>query len=98
MTVTAVGCSQPKVVLGQGDRAYTAQSYKQALTEWTRRGEMYKDFLSRVFAYGTYRDWSFRQAQVTYRARTERLPALDVARLREQERREAQNGHHLLWC
>ncbi len=93
VVLTTMACSQPKVVLGEGDRVFAANQYTQVQARWSRRGEMYKDFLSRMFAYGTYKSWVFRQAQVVYRAETERLPAIDVARLREQERREAVRGH-----
>ncbi len=93
VALLATACTIPPVRLSDADRAVTADAYADEVANWTRRAEMYKDFLSRIFVYATYRGWSFRQAQVAYRAETERLPDADTARLRATERAEAADGH-----
>lgn len=86
-------CTPPPVKLEHPERQFNAKEYDDQLRTWTRRGERYSGFLSRIFAYSTYKSWTFRQAQVVYRQQTERLPQPDVAALIERERREATETH-----
>jgi hypothetical protein len=91
--VTTSGCAIAPVRLSDADRAVEADEYDDQVVHWTRRAEQYEDFLSRIFVYATFRGWSFRQAQIAHRAETERLPDVDVARLRARELAESTAGH-----
>ena len=90
------GCAKPSVPLWGPPQA--AADYGDQIDVWTRRGETYKDFESRLFAYATYRAWPFRQAQIAHRERTERLPKLDVKALVAREKEAHQGAHQFFFA
>ena len=91
--ILATGCAVPKVQLDLSPRDHKADDYEKVTTRWTRRAEAYEYFESRIFAYGTFKSWDFRQAQIARRSTSERLPSADVKRLVAAERTAVESGH-----
>jgi len=89
----ALSCATPRVVLTEQTRAFTPDDYAAQLSQWTREGEQYRDLESRLFLKGTFLSWSFRQAQVVYREKNERLPRNDVIELMAHERAASRDSH-----
>jgi hypothetical protein len=71
----------------------TAASYKDVVTRWTRKKEHYEDAESRFFVTATYRSWELREAMLARTARDYSMSALDIEKLREQERKEFETSH-----
>ncbi len=75
MALAALGCSPPKVQLGEGPREYVATDYDAVLRHWTREGQLLLfDRLDNVLtATATYESWDFRWAYVVRYAEDYRL-------------------------
>ena len=93
LSLLALSCVPPRVRLLGPDAAFTADEYFDRLSQWTRSGEVYEQFESRVFASATFRSWTFRQAQIAHRIATERITNDDAATLRASERKESDEAN-----
>ncbi len=91
-TLLALGCATvppqvgepgPKLAEPEQEKAYT-----DLLGRYTRHGEVYDQFDTRMFAAATYQSWTFREARVKRVAIFQTLPPAEVARRLADERAE----------
>lgn len=78
------GCATARVSLARGPRAYTAVTYPEVLTRWTREGTAYtlRGFLDDQLAVtSTFESWDFRWAYVVHYAADFHLTAEERTRV-----------------
>lgn len=97
LAVTAVvaACAAPTVVLRQGPRSYTAESYEDVFARWTRDGHAYtlQGIEDHLAVTATYESWDFRWAYVVRYARDFMLSTEERRGLLEQSLRAAEREH-----
>lgn len=88
-------CAAPTVVLRQGPRAYTAESYEEVLERWTRSGHAYtlQGLDDHLAVTATYESWDFRWAYVVRYARDFMLSTEERRGLMEQSLGAAGREH-----
>lgn len=94
-TVALAACAAPTVVLRQGPRAYTAESYEDVLERWTRSAHAYtlQGIDDHLAVTATYESWDFRWAYVVRYARDFMLSTEQRRGLLEQSLRAAESEH-----
>ena len=95
LALTTVGCSTPKVRLGEGPREYVATDYEAVLKNWTRSKQFTNvNVMDNVLSVtSTYESWDFRWAYVIRYAEDYRLTVDQRHSLLERSLAEARDGH-----
>jgi hypothetical protein len=94
--LAAVGaCASPRVVLREGPRSYTAESYGDVLERWTRSAHAYQlDGIDDHLAVtATYESWDFRWAYVVRYARDFMLSTEERRALLDQQLEASTREH-----
>lgn len=95
LVASTLACASPRVVLRQGPRSYTAESYDEVLGRWTRSAHAYtlEGIEDHLAVTATYESWDFRWAYVVRYARDFMLSTLERRSLLDQQLGAAEREH-----